>query len=290
MKANQALDECAQIECHLRNLLSEVELEEAGATITPGRPLHFRVMRVIGHLKDRLAEFSAPEGRPEPAPKFVCRYRGKGDPPQDCDYQMCGCAESPWEPSAPVTPEPPQLAERLKQVVPGNTLVQCPRCRSFGEASGTLKFTCNECSYYPITVAAHEVSYTKKGQSSDQQPMVLATGASSTRISEEQATAAPVTPEPPPPTTARLKCGCGPTVCLGADMVGPAYYCWKRPASEARPTTAPSAPEGRTLKELDNVAAFLRAVEWDNHGTEIEAHDHAHVLELISRELESGAR
>lgn len=51
------------------------------------------------------------------------------------------------------TPSP--VTERLKTVAPGNTLTICPKCGGFGEASGTFKYTCHRCNYFPITVAEH---------------------------------------------------------------------------------------------------------------------------------------
>lgn len=54
-----------------------------------------------------------------------------------------------------------------------------------------------------------------------------------------------------------------------------------------RQEQADARPARTLLKELDNIATFLRAVEWDNHGTETEAHDHAQVLELIRRDLDA---
>lgn len=53
MKNHEAHLELQNIECHMRNLVSEAELEAAGATHAPGRPPHIRVMRLISHLKER---------------------------------------------------------------------------------------------------------------------------------------------------------------------------------------------------------------------------------------------
>ena len=46
------------------------------------------------------------------------------------------------------------IRERLKTVVPGNVLVICPQCKGFGEASGDIKYTCDRCGHYPVTVKA----------------------------------------------------------------------------------------------------------------------------------------
>lgn len=103
LKPNQALDECSQIECHLRNLLNKAELEEAGATITPGRPLHFRVMRVIGHLKDRLAEVAPVEPPQQETPTrewLIKRVQWLSDQ-LDCNQRANQRFVAPAEPQTP---------------------------------------------------------------------------------------------------------------------------------------------------------------------------------------------
>jgi hypothetical protein len=56
VKNHEAHLEIQNIECHLRNLVTPEQLEAAGATITPGRPPHIRVMRIIGYLQDALGD------------------------------------------------------------------------------------------------------------------------------------------------------------------------------------------------------------------------------------------
>lgn len=56
MKNHEAHLEIQNIECHLRNLVTPERHEAAGSTITPGRPPHIRVMRIISYLQDALAD------------------------------------------------------------------------------------------------------------------------------------------------------------------------------------------------------------------------------------------
>ncbi len=62
MSPKQAQEECADIACHLRNMLSADEREEAGIE---GRPLHIQVMRALSFLKDQIGSGSqASEAKP----------------------------------------------------------------------------------------------------------------------------------------------------------------------------------------------------------------------------------
>lgn len=53
----QAQLECANIACHLRNMLSVSEREEAGIE---GRDLHIQVMRALSFLKDQIGSGTVP--------------------------------------------------------------------------------------------------------------------------------------------------------------------------------------------------------------------------------------
>lgn len=55
----------------------------------------------------------------------------------------------------PAEPSQRAIEARLKSVVRGNTLVICPTCKSFGECSGDLKYTCDRCGFFPLTVKAN---------------------------------------------------------------------------------------------------------------------------------------
>ena len=53
---------------------------------------------------------SAPSSPGPTTPEPFCKYRGKGDPPQECDYPNCGC-----HPEAPASPSPSQSVEEAKK-------------------------------------------------------------------------------------------------------------------------------------------------------------------------------
>lgn len=100
MKNHEAHLEIQNIECHLRVMVTPEQHEAAGSNITPGRPVHFRVMRILSYLQDQIGSATVVDAKhsdttrrseaqkehspstlivpPSPHPEKVCQYSGCG--------------------------------------------------------------------------------------------------------------------------------------------------------------------------------------------------------------------